>query len=192
MDDLREKLARLADLSAGQLDAKWRQHFRTEPPSDFSRDLILRAIAHRLQEQSLGGLAPKHCKLLDRMAQGGGEPVRALKVGTMMVREFQGVLHEVVVVPGGFHWQGRVHSSLSTIARAITGTAWNGPRFFGLRGRRAPSPTPSAVTASVVLEPNHHAPRRTARRSAVQPKQEATLADTASTPVHTPACGDRA
>jgi len=66
---------------------------------------------------------------------GKAEPVRQLKVGTMLVREYHGVLHEVAVVPDGFHWQGRTYASLSTIARAITGTAWNGPRFFGLRSK---------------------------------------------------------
>jgi hypothetical protein len=57
-----------------------------------------------------------------------------VKVGSIIVREYQGKLHEVVVVPGGFCWQGQVFASLSTIARKITGTSWNGPRFFGLRG----------------------------------------------------------
>jgi hypothetical protein len=67
-------------------------------------------------------------------------------VGTVMVREHRGTLHEVMVVPGGFHWQGKIHASLSTIARGITGTAWNGPRFFGLRGKAEPGvPDKSAI-----------------------------------------------
>ena len=171
MDDLRERLVRLADLPAAELRVAWRLHFRTEPPSGFNRDLILRAIAHQMQERSLGGLVLKHCKLLHRLALGGGEPVRQLKVGTMMVREHQGVLHEVVVVPGGFHWQGRVHASLSTIARAITGTAWNGPRFFGLRGKRLPMAEPDKSPAGGALGSIDRVPARVARRSAVHPRQ---------------------
>ena len=77
-------------------------------------------------------------KLLDRLAKGGGEPLRHLKVGTVMVREHQGTLHEVMVVPGGFCWQDKTYPSLSTIAQAITGTSWNGPRFLGLRGGSGP------------------------------------------------------
>jgi len=180
MDDLRERLARLADLPAVELRTEWRSHFRTEPPVAFNRDLILRAIAHHMQEQCLGGLAPKHSKLLHRLAQGGGEPVRQLKVGTMMVREHQGVLHEVVVVPGGFHWQGNVHASLSTIARAITGTAWNGPRFFGLRGKRLPVAEPEKIPAVGLLGSTDRATLRVVRRGAVGPRQGGTASANAA------------
>ena len=64
----------------------------------------------------------------------GKLPMRHLKVGSIIVREYQGAVHEVMIVPDGFCWQGTVYASLSTIARKITGTSWNGPRFFGLRG----------------------------------------------------------
>ena len=67
-----------------------------------------------------------------------------MKVGSVIVREYQGKLHEVLVVPGGFCWQGEVFASLSTIARKITGTSWNGPRFFGLRGGES-APAADAV-----------------------------------------------
>ena len=100
-----------------------------------SRDLLARMLAYRVQEQRLGKLSRGTRKLLDRLVKGGAEPVRHLKVGTVMVREHQGSLHEVMVVSGGFSWQDNTYPSLSTIARAITGTSWNGPRFFGLRGR---------------------------------------------------------
>jgi len=137
MASLPDELARLAAMQAAQLRAEWGRWFRCEPPIGFSRDLILRGILHRLQEQRLGRLSSSQHQRLDRLAQGKAEPVRQLKVGTMLVREYQGVLHEVAVVPEGFHWQGRTFASLSTIARAITGTAWNGPRFFGLRSKGA-------------------------------------------------------
>ena len=64
--------------------------------------------------------------------------MRHLKVGTVIVREHQATLHEVMVVPGGFSWRDKTYPSLSTIAQAITGTSWNGPRFFGLREGAAP------------------------------------------------------
>ena len=61
--------------------------------------------------------------------------MRHLKVGTVMVREHLGEMHQVMVVPGGFSWKEKTYPSLSAIAKSITGTSWNGPRFFGLRGK---------------------------------------------------------
>ena len=165
MADLHYELARLAALQAAQLRAEWRRWFRCEPPISFSRDLILRAIAHHLQEQQLGGLAPSQRERLDRLAQGKAEPVRQLKVGTMLVREYQGVVHEVAVVPGGFHWQHSTYASLSTIARAITGTAWNGPRFFGLRSKVLKETDHQAETAPQPEKPILRLSRRGAVRS---------------------------
>ena len=72
-----------------------------------------------------------------------------------MVREHRGTLHEVMVVPGGFHWQGKIHASLSTIARSITGTAWNGPRFFGLRGKAEPYVPDQSAIAPVGQDARH-------------------------------------
>jgi hypothetical protein len=72
---------------------------------------------------------------MDRLARGGNagsEPIRRLKAGTVLVREYGGARHTVTVVAGGFAWNGAIYPSLSSVARAITGTAWNGPRFFGL------------------------------------------------------------
>ncbi len=80
----------------------------------------------------------------------GAAPMRHLKVGSVIVREYQGKVHEVMVVPDGFIWQGKVYASLSTIARKITGTSWNGPRFFGLRGGE---PAPSTATAREPAQP---------------------------------------
>ena len=166
MDDPREELARLAAMPAALLRIEWRKLFRTEVPADFSRDLALRAIAYRLQEQRLGGLTPSHVRLLDRLAQGGGDDAaRQLKVGTMLVREYQGERHEVVVVPDGFHWRGTTYAGLSTIARAITGTIWNGPRFFGLRGKQG-AKTVEQEASTAEISPK---PIRPGRRSSVLP-----------------------
>jgi hypothetical protein len=114
-------------------------------PKIVSRDLLGRMIAHLIQEQALGRLSRETRKLLDRLAQGDDEPVRHLKIGTVLVREHQGTVHQVIVVPGGFSWREKTYPSLSTVARTITGTSWSGPRFFGLRG--------SSGRAVIIVEP---------------------------------------
>ena len=68
-----------------------------------------------------------------------GPPIRHLKIASVIVREFDGKMHEVVVAPGGFYWSGQTYASQSAIARKVTGTSWNGPRFFGLRGTSEPA-----------------------------------------------------
>jgi Protein of unknown function (DUF2924) len=131
-------LARIGAMTIEQLRGWWRETTGSEPPAAFSKDLLARGICYRLQEQASGGLSASCARLLQALAKPGAEPPRHIKVGTIVVREHQGVVHEVLVVPGGFCWQGRTYASLSTIAKTITGTAWNGPRFFGLRSRKTP------------------------------------------------------
>ena len=135
---LEAELDRIAALGLDEVRALWREMTQQNAPKALARDLLARVIAYRVQEQRLGKLSREMRKLLDRLARGGAEPPRHLKVGTVMVREHQGTLHEVMVVPGGFSWQEKTYPSLSTIAQAITGTSWNGPRFFGLRGGSGP------------------------------------------------------
>src|SRR5712671_645382 len=116
------------------LRARWRLMFGAMPPPGLTKDIIGRMIAYRIQEEAFGGLDRETIKLLDRLARGKPDELsRRLKAGTVLIREYQGQRHTVTVVPDGFVWQDTTFSSLSTIARAITGTAWNGPRFFGLR-----------------------------------------------------------
>jgi Protein of unknown function (DUF2924) len=118
------------------LRTRWRMTFGSMPPPALTKDLIARMIAYRLQEEAFGGLDRATAKLLHAYARGDKsrtELMRRLKPGTVLVREYRGERHTVTVVPDGFVWQGTTYGSLSTIARAITGTAWNGPRFFGLR-----------------------------------------------------------
>jgi hypothetical protein len=92
-------------------------------------------IAHRIQEEAFGTLDRATLKLLDGLARRDrsrrGE--RNLKIGTVLVREYQGRRHTVTVAPEGYVWEGTSYSSLSAIARAITGTVWNGPRFFAVK-----------------------------------------------------------
>ena len=89
-----------------------------------------------MQQKALGGLPPATAQLLRLLVTPGVEPPRQIKVGSVIVREHKGVMHEVLAVPGGFCWQGKSYDSLPTIAKTITGTSWNGPRFFGLREKR--------------------------------------------------------
>jgi len=169
---LATRLAELPTLDADALRLLWRQTVQRPLPAALTRDMQIRMIAYRLQEQQFGGLTPDHRKLLDRLAKGGSaDDVRRLKPGTILVREYQGVVHEVSVVTEGFRWQGSVHASLSSIARAITGTAWNGPRFFGLRGATGAASTTRPATGN--QEPPTSQPPPTphrGRRGAIQPR----------------------
>ena len=120
------------------LRQRWRLLFGATPPKGLTKDIIARMIADRIQQEAFGGLDRETVKLLDRLARGGKRDGlnRRLKPGSVLVREYQGERHTVTVVPGGFVWQDSTYFSLSAIARAITGTVWNGPRFFGLRVQR--------------------------------------------------------
>jgi hypothetical protein len=132
----------IRSLGVVALRQRWRLMFGGPPPAGLTKDIIGRMIAYRIQEETFGGLDRETVKLLDRLARGekaGTELNRRLKPGTVLVREYQGERHTVTVVPEGFLWLGTTHTSLSTIARAITGTTWNGPRFFGLRVPGAPA-----------------------------------------------------
>ncbi len=165
---LEAELDRIAALGLDEVRALWREMTQQNAPKALSRDLLARMIAYRVQEQRLGKLGRETRKLLDRLARGGAEPVRHLKVGTVMVREHQGTLHEVMVVPGGFSWQEKTYPSLSTIAQAITGTSWNGPRFFGLRGG---SGTEAAVEPVPVMKDRSRVSSRSSIRSSGRASQ---------------------
>ena len=152
--DLAAEVETLAALDLNALRSRWRQRLRTAPPAGLPRPLLLRLLAYKLQARVHGDLDAKTAAILDRLARDharrrdAGEklprkappPVppapreRGLKPGTLLVRHHGGEQHRVEVVPGGYHWQGRTFASLSKVARAITGTRWNGPRFFGMRG----------------------------------------------------------
>ena len=150
-------LARIASLTIDELRVEWRTCIGAVPPSALSKDLLARALAHRVQEKAQGRLAPGRRRELDRLSKGGQATLRRIKIGSVLVREYEGKLHEVYVVADGFSWQGDTYESLSTIARRITGTKWNGPRFFGLRGRK------TGPTEGVRIQPD-----ASGRRIAVQ------------------------
>jgi hypothetical protein len=136
-----EKLAELQGLDSPSLRARWTEAFGRPTPKHMSRDLLLRSLAYRVQEQVLGGLRPATRRRLARAADeiaAGRTPTatpRTIKPGTRLIREWQGVTHEVIVLETGVQYQGKTWASLSAVAREITGTRWSGPLFFGLRGR---------------------------------------------------------
>jgi hypothetical protein len=129
------EIARIASLGKDDLRAAWSAEFHKRSPQGLTRHLLVRTLAWRLQEKALGGHDQATVKLLDAYARGKGNDAlfHKLKSGTVLVREYRGARHTVTIVGDGFLWQERTYPNLSTIARAITGTNWNGPRFFGLR-----------------------------------------------------------
>ena len=133
------EIAHLRSLVLDALRRRWRVVFGRTPPVALSKDLLGRMIAWRLQERAFGGLDRESLRFLDGLARHGGSPQRRLKPGTVLVREYDGQRHTVTVVADGFEWQGTIYASLSGIARAITGTAWSGPRFFALRPNGVPT-----------------------------------------------------
>jgi hypothetical protein len=139
---LAEKIAQLQALQTQALRDLWGEAFGTPPPKRLSRDLLLRALAYHVQEQALGGLRPITRRRLARAVQDLGSergpaagPV-AIKPGTRLLREWQGAMHEVMVLEKGVRYRGETWQSLSAVAREITGARWSGPRFFGLKERR--------------------------------------------------------
>jgi Protein of unknown function (DUF2924) len=117
VENLGAEIDRIAALTIDRLRALWRESMGRPAPGALSKELIARALVYRLQEQSLGGLDPHLRRLLATLARPGAEPVRHLKIGSVIVREFEGKIHEVMVAPGGFYWAGQTYSSLSAIAR---------------------------------------------------------------------------
>lgn len=141
---LEEELAALPRVKIVQLRQRWRELFRREPPLPFGPDLLRRSIAQRIQEDACGGLDRATARLLNQLtAQAGknnGKIVvpRRIKAGAILIREWKGTTYRVIVANDGFSYQGRPYNNLSEIARLITGTRWNGPRFFGLRAGKKP------------------------------------------------------
>jgi hypothetical protein len=140
----REALSRLPDLDLGELRQQWRALYKAEASPHLSRELLVRAVAHRMQEVALGGLRPQRQRQLRQIAQKLNQtgaanipPRPELKPGTRLVREWQGRTYDVLVLNDGFSWQNTRYRSLSAIARNITGTAWSGPLFFGLKPNRS-------------------------------------------------------
>ncbi len=144
-EDLSKKLAGLTEFDTASLRHEWRRLYRSRPPKHIRRDLLILAIAWKLQERVYGGLTAAQKRKLagigEELRKNGdlsGSPAIRVKPGSRLVREWRGETHTVLVLEDGFEWNGERRRSLSAIAREITGTRWSGPRFFGLQ--REPKP----------------------------------------------------
>jgi hypothetical protein len=153
MSALDNEIGSLQGLPSHELRIAWRQHHRTPPPRCMPRDLMIRALAYRMQERAHGGLAPatrrKLRSLVAEIAAKGAQvfdPGVALKPGARLVREWARQTHTVIVIEDGFEYDGERYPSLTKIAAKITGAHWSGPRFFGIGKTRA-RPTAAADSA---------------------------------------------
>jgi hypothetical protein len=139
------RLEALCDLTPDELRKEWRRLYRTQPPR-LSRNLLLRAIAYRIQELRYGGLSKatrrKLASLVEARDAGGEiakEGAQRIRTGARLIREWNGRTHTVMVEEDGFSYAGQNYRSLSAVARDITGARWSGPRFFGLAIKKGAS-----------------------------------------------------
>ena len=138
--EISTRLQELPHLPKAELLALWQELFAKPPHPLLRRNLMIPILAYRLQEQAYGGLNPSTRKRLHKLGAQLEENQKAplpllpqLRPGTKLLRQFQGEIHDVLVVNEGFEYRGKHYQSLSEIAREITGTRWSGPLFFGLK-----------------------------------------------------------
>jgi hypothetical protein len=146
---LEDEIAHLRGLDLQGLRARWKGVFRRDSPEHLPRQLLFGVLAYRLQADRLGDLDPTVRKVLDQSTNAEPSAVVAgrlsqfdvqrttLAPGTILMRHWNGKSQRVMVMAEGFGWNGGIYDSLSKVAFAITGTRWNGPRFFGLRSKKA-------------------------------------------------------
>jgi hypothetical protein len=140
-------LAHLRGLDLTGLRSRWHSVFQRQAPAHLTRHLLFAVIAYRIQADQLGDLDHKTRQVLDRTFANGTGPAMSARLasfdrkrtelspGTVLVREWNRQSQRVLVMADGFAWNGQTYDSLSKVAFAITGTRWNGPRFFGLRDK---------------------------------------------------------
>lgn len=138
--NVQERLLEISKMPKPELVRVWRELYGTAPPKKARRDLLVRFVAYRVQEQILGGLSQETKKRLLQLARRIEKDPKAdligvpkIKPGTCLVRDWRGQPHRVLVLVSGYEYAGKEYASLSEIARVITGTRWSGPLFFGLR-----------------------------------------------------------
>lgn len=142
-ESLAGEFARLSSLERDALKASWQRLYSCAVPVNASRTFLTYAIAHRLQEEILGGIRPSTRRMLKKAAEDTAcgrkisMPGASFKAGARLLREWHGVTHEVIIAEDGVQFQGKHYRSLSEVARIITGTRWSGPLFFGLKKREA-------------------------------------------------------
>ena len=142
-----DEIAHLRGLDLGGLRARWQSVFQRQAPAHLTRHLLFAVIAYRIQADRFGDLDPETKQVLDRTVAKEAGPVTSARLasfdqkrnelspGTVLVREWDRQSQRVMVMADGFAWNGQTYDSLSKVAFAITGTKWNGPRFFGLRDK---------------------------------------------------------
>ena len=144
-DTVLARIAALKTMAMPDLKRKWRELFDSEPPP-YNRRFLESRLAYRIQELAYGGLKPEtveRLRALGEQLDGGNIRVRKLKAdtrpitGTQLIREWKGIEHRVTIRDDDFEYRGQPFKSLSAVARAITGTRWNGLVFFGLKNQRA-------------------------------------------------------
>jgi len=149
-ESIEGQIAQLRDLDLTGLRICWHNEFGRTAPKHLTRFLLFRVLAYKVQADRFGDLDTDTIKVLERAGGSEGRSAVVAKSlaaldqkrfvpppGTVLVREWDRKSHRVMVMPEGFTWNGKTFESLSQIAFAITGTKWNGPRFFGLRDRRS-------------------------------------------------------
>jgi hypothetical protein len=138
------EIAKLRSLAIAELKQRWLQLYKNPAPKYFRREFLIRAIAYQLQVETFGGLSAETKRKLRQIAEAlreGTEPALTaaprIKPGTKLIRSWKGETHIVTALDQGFEWKRRRYESLSEVARAITGTRWNGLLFFGVKRRPA-------------------------------------------------------
>jgi hypothetical protein len=147
---LETEIGRLPDLSLGELRERWKTLFGHPAPKSLRRNFLARAVAYQMQVEAFGGLSVATKRRLREIANavrnGDANAVLGtsrIKPGTQMIRQWQNTTHRVTASKQGFEWEGRTFNSLSAVAKAITGTNWNGFAFFGIK--RAPASNKNAA-----------------------------------------------
>jgi hypothetical protein len=139
-DRLSEQIATLPSLDKAQLLVIWAENFSKDPPPNLRKELMVPLLAYRMQEREFGGLSHAARRRLQEIAaslrtdkRSQERPDSAPQTGTRLLRVWHGEMHEVIATGNGYLYRGQTYSSLSKIARDITGTRWSGPLFFGVR-----------------------------------------------------------
>jgi hypothetical protein len=173
--ELESELRRVAVEPKTLLRARYIQLFDRDPPRAFGPDLLRRSVAQRMQENAYGGLSKASQRELNRLVaaliakpEANLTVARRAQSGTVLVRDWKGRSHRVIIMEDGFYYDDRSYSNLSEIARLITGTRWNGPRFFGLRRQKSDDSTASArggqAKAIGIRRPKNPNPTSVAKR----------------------------
>jgi hypothetical protein len=132
-EDLGTALTGLERASRHRLAEHWAEYFGAPPPPRTSRSLMIRAVAYKMQQRALGGLSAATRRLLSGQGPAAVRRRRTLSPGTVLIREWHGIGHQVTILEKGVLYRGLRYRSMSEVARLVTGARWSGPRFFGVK-----------------------------------------------------------